>query len=172
MQVTIRAAQIEDAPLLAAVQVETWRVAYRGLVPDLLLDSMDVGERETGWRQILAEGGETLVAESDGDILGYVSFGISRDDDARADVGEMFAIYVRPPSWGVGVGRLLHDAAVVGIAAAGSTEATLWVLDNNKQARNFYEHAGWFTDGHVKTEERPAATLAKVRYRRRVDIRL
>ena len=37
---SVRDAQIEDAPAIARVHVDTWRSAYRGIVPDDHLDAM------------------------------------------------------------------------------------------------------------------------------------
>ncbi|MEU6929538.1 hypothetical protein AB0A05_10295 [Streptomyces sp. NPDC046374] len=41
----IREAAPSDAAAVAAVHIRSWRAAYRGLVPDAYLDSLDVGER-------------------------------------------------------------------------------------------------------------------------------
>ena len=57
----------------------------------------------------------------------------------------------------------VHEA----IAAAGHTEAVLWVLRDNPRARRFYASHGWEPDGIV-TEEGPinGVVLPRMRYRR------
>ena len=61
------------------------------------------------------------------------------------------------------LGALL-DAALAALAASGSSEASLWVLEDNARARRFYEARGWRADGAA----RPWHTdlpLVEVRYR-------
>ena len=168
--VQTRAARMGDARALAVLHVETWRAAYRGLLPEALLASLDVDSREQNWRQILSEGDAVMVAERGSHLLGFSSYGTSRDDDASPGVGELFAIYVSPAAWGTGVGRQLHDLAAEALTSSGCTEATLWVLDGNERARRFYERCDWRHDGRVKTDEMVGATLTEVRYRRSLPL--
>lgn len=163
--VHLRAAQATDARDLAVVHVETWRTAYRGLLPEALLSSMDVEERERKWRQILLEGGAVAMAERGSQLLGFASYGRSRDDDASPGVGELSALYISPAEWGTGVGSALHDLATAALWSSGSAEATLWVLDGNARGRRFYEKSGWNNDGRSQTQERVGALVTKLRYR-------
>lgn len=107
-----------------------------------------------------------LLAEREARLVGFVSYGSSRDGDAAEEVGELHANYLQPQAWATGVGRALHDAAVGSLSAGGLEAATLWVLDSNERARGFYAGQGWRPDGRVKTDERPGATITEVRYRR------
>ncbi len=168
-QVQVRAAGPSDARALAVVHVETWRTAYRGLLPDRVLDSLDLDAREARWREVLAQGGTATVAEQDAALVGFCSYGPSGDEDAGTAVGELLAIYVMPTSWGSGVGRQLHDVALRVLAGNGMTEATLWVLDGNERARRFYEQRGWTLDGRSKTEELGDVAVLEVRYRVDLD---
>jgi hypothetical protein len=47
--VIIRLATVQDADVLAAVQVRTWQVAYRGQIPQEYLDQRDPVRRQQGW---------------------------------------------------------------------------------------------------------------------------
>jgi RimJ/RimL family protein N-acetyltransferase len=49
-------------------------------------------------------------------------------------------------------------------------EATLWVLEANRRARRFYEHAGWRRDGTNKFEEFLGVHSEETRYRKRLSI--
>ena len=72
----IRAATISDAYSIAEVQVAGWQAAYRGIMPDSVLDGLSVPKREEMWQRILAEQRfQLLVAEQDGRIIGFVDFG-------------------------------------------------------------------------------------------------
>ena len=55
---TVREASQGDAAAIAGVHVRAWRVAYRGLLPDDLLDRLSVEDREESWRGILEDAGD------------------------------------------------------------------------------------------------------------------
>ena len=46
----IRPAIPADARPIAEVHVRTWQEAYRGIVPDAVLDALDVDDRERRWK--------------------------------------------------------------------------------------------------------------------------
>src|ERR1700691_3096251 len=144
----VRPAEPGDEPGIALAHVTSWQDAYRGHMPQDFLDGLDVGQRAEAWRQRFPAAkqsrGDVVVVESAGEIAGFAVFGPSRDADADPGrTGEVGAIYLRPGSIGQGLGRLLMDAVVSGLAGLGYADATLWVLDENARARRFYERAGW-----------------------------
>jgi L-amino acid N-acyltransferase YncA len=162
----VRAAEPRDAVEVARVQVEAWRVAYAGIVPDETLHRLDVVQRVRRWSAMLDLGVRLLVADAEGEVVGYASAGASRDEDATAGVGELYALYVRPTWWGQGVGSALHDAALAGLVDEGSTQATVWVLEQNTRGRAFCEQRRWRTDGLVRQEQVPGGALSEMRLTR------
>jgi GNAT superfamily N-acetyltransferase len=164
--VTVREAVPGDAEAIARVQVETWRTAYRGIVPNAFLDEMDVAERADRWREGFAERRTTWVAESDGEVAEFVAFGPCRDDDASERTAELYAIYVLPDRWRRGIGRSLHDTCVAALRRDGFEEASLWTLEAIPDARAFYERLGWAPDGTTVQHTFGDADLPIVRYRR------
>jgi hypothetical protein len=62
--------------------------------------------------------------------------------------------------------RRTFSITVECLAAAGYTQATLWVLGTNARARRFYAAAGWAQDGAVLEDASLGVPLAEVRYRR------
>jgi GNAT superfamily N-acetyltransferase len=167
----IRPAVLGDEPGIARVHVASWQDAYAGHMPAEFLAGLDVGQRTEAWRQRLPAArrsrGDILVAVSGTDIVGFVHYGPARDEDADPRrTGEIGAIYLCPESIGQGMGRLLMDAAVAGLAEVGYADATLWVLDGNARARRFYERAGWAADGAVMTDDSRGFAIREVRYRR------
>ena len=146
--------------------MRAWRVAYRGLVPDALLDAQSVDRRESQWLHWHDEQPlrRLWLVERDGALLGFASTGPSRDSDGAPWTGEVYAIYLEPDVIGTGVGRELFAHAVAALRAQGFTRATLWVLENNARTRRFYEAAGWRTDGQRKTETLHGVEVAEVRY--------
>ena len=72
--VVIRPATPEDALAIAAVHVDAWKAAYRGIVPDEFLDSLSIEQRSDAWRQILSEGSpeNVMVAQAADSIVDWI----------------------------------------------------------------------------------------------------
>jgi ribosomal protein S18 acetylase RimI-like enzyme len=161
----VRAARQADARAIAGVHVATWRDAYAGLLPSEVLAGLDAEERAERWHGKLAdpaEGTFVVVFETEGRVAGFASGGPSRD---QFPGGEVYTIYVDPRCQGRGAGGRLLAAAVRHLAAARFTEASLWVLADNRPARGFYESQGWHSDGEEQQWE-PAGgfSVTEVRY--------
>jgi ribosomal protein S18 acetylase RimI-like enzyme len=153
MAVTLRAAEAGDGRAIASVHVETWRVAYVGIIPAEVLDGLSVDQRGSKWEETLAglgSGERVEVAEDGGLVVGFAFTGACRDEDAFG-LGELYAIYVAPSHWGAGVGSALLASARRTLVEAGHDRAVLWVLEDNKRARSFYDRDGWLLDGAVKS---------------------
>ena len=165
----VRPATTADARRIAEIHVRAWRAAYHGLVPDALLSSLSIDEREARWRDSVMRAetdplSQVWIAERAGTVLGFALIGPSRDDDAPATTGEVYAIYVEPALVGTGIGRLLFSHAVATLASRGFSRATLWVLEANSESRRFYAAAGWRPDGRSKLERSEGFELLEVRY--------
>jgi GNAT superfamily N-acetyltransferase len=106
-----------------------------------------------------------LLAEEDGELLGFTACGESRDPDAGDSVGEVRTLFVAAGGWGRGVGTALMAAALDDLRARGYSEATVWSFADNERANRFYEARGFSPDGTERTEEVWANTR-EVRYRR------
>ena len=166
----IRLARPTDARMIAQLHIRSWQQAYRGQLPDsFLLELADtLARRITHWAALLdnasQSGHRVLVAEQDGSLIGFVTFGPADGQPTDLKLGEVQAIYLDSAYWGRGYGRALFQAAMAGLRDAGFREAVLWVLETNKRARRFYEIAGWKADGQTKTEIREQVVLNDVRY--------
>jgi RimJ/RimL family protein N-acetyltransferase len=167
VQVEVRRAVPEDAAAIAAIHVRTWQVAYRGLVPDEVLAGLSVQQREKYWREAAGTGqrdGRVFVATDDGVVVGFCALAIpSRDDDVDERVAEIGAIYVNPAVWRGGVGTALMDAALAELQAGGWRSVTLWVLAENRDARDFYARFGFAPDGARTVHEPSGQTEVRLR---------
>lgn len=163
----IRRAAPSDAMAMAAMHVRAWQVAYRGIVPDDFLDTMDVAARAARYTLGATGPGDprTWIAIEGDRVLGGVSVSRSRDDDLP-DLGEVRSLYVHPDAWGTGVGRALMAQGERLLQEEGYTEALLWVLEANRRARRFYEIGGWQPDGKRKTFDIAGRQIPELRYRK------
>lgn len=164
----IRIATVKDAEEIALVHVEAWQTAYRGIVPDETLDSMDVRQRADRWRGILERSeSRTYVNTSGGRVSAWISVGANRDG-CGLRCGEIWALYVSPAHWRQGLGSRLMKFADELAREAGWDEIVLWVLKENMAARAFYEEAGFVADGSEKRFQLGEAWLDETRYRKRL----
>ena len=110
---TIRQAILADTPRIAEIHVAGWQQAYRGIVPDEILDTMKPGDRQILWDELVQENyGDLLVAISADRISGFCHLIPSRDNDA-GEAHEIAAIYIDPTTWRQGCGRALCEHALV-----------------------------------------------------------
>ena len=165
---TVRHATSADADAIGRVQVDTWRVAYADLLPQETIDAFDVGTRQEMWREGLGRtprpGSATFVALVEDEVVGFATVGASYSEEGT---GELYAIYVDPPRWGIGAGRALIERAEASLRESGFSKALLWVLAGNEQAERFYRAAGWERDGE-KEDDFQGARVTELRYRKQL----
>ena len=150
----VRYAKSMDARGIATVHVVSWQHAYRGIFPDSFLDSLSVDNREAYWRDAITKGqSNILVYALEDTVIGFSSFGPSRDTDVDPkNVGEIYAIYFGPQHWSKGFGAILAAETLKVLGAAGYSEITLWVLNDNQRAIRFYQKLGFAADGTQKED--------------------
>ena len=119
----------EDEAAAIALWHRTWQQAY----PRIDFAARLEWWRER-WRADLVPKAEIVVAEQDGEMIGFVTI----DDEGYLD-----QLVVAPQSWGSGAARLLVDEAKR-ISPEG---VTLLVNKDNARAIRFYEHNGFVHAG-------------------------
>ena len=145
MTVRIRHAAPADAPGIAKVHIDSWRTTYAGIVPDEYLAILSYSARQKLWENVLTaykpDNCIIVAVTLDGAIVGFAHAGPEREGDRGYDA-ELYAIYLLQEHQGGGVGRRLITAAAQGALNAGMTSMMLWVLEDNYNARRFYEVLG------------------------------
>jgi ribosomal protein S18 acetylase RimI-like enzyme len=144
-----------------------WDESARAAFTDLLPAGHEFPEPDPERWYALIEDGEVsmLMAEEDGELLGFSACGESRDEDAAPGVGEVRSFFVAAGLRGRGVGRALMSAVLDSLRERGCTEATLWSFAANERANRFYVAHGFTRDGAERTEA-AWADLLELRYRR------
>jgi len=139
----VRRAQTDDCAGLARVQVDSYRMAYAGLLPEDYLARFTYEEQEQDWHDWLVSRPNDilLVAESDrGEIMGYALGRPGPSNIAPYD-SELLALHIRHVYRRQGIGRLLIAAMARELKRQGCSSLMLWILQKNP-ARSFYEQLG------------------------------
>ncbi|MFF4048245.1 GNAT family N-acetyltransferase [Streptomyces chartreusis] len=168
-RIRIRPMTSADCDRVAEIRIGGWRSAYQGLIPQSYLDALDVAQDAERRRGYFAQGDASvldLVAERDGEIVGWACHGPYRDGEMRTEDVELYAIYVDPGRYGTGIGHALLQESVRRCTAAGHPRMLLWVLKDNARARRFYERAGCHADGAEEPFEVEGVEVPEVRYAR------
>ena len=86
-----------------------------------------------------------LVAERDGEAIGYTYAGVEGPDymSLRGPAGALYDIVVDPAHRGQGVGRMLLDATIEALKARGAPRVVLSTAERNTIAQRLFEHAGF-----------------------------
>ena len=86
-----------------------------------------------------------LVAEGDGDVIGYTYAGVEGWDymALRGPAGVLYDIVVDPARRGKGVGRQLLDATLVVLAERGVPRVVLSTAEQNEPAQRLFASAGF-----------------------------
>lgn len=143
--IIIREAICADAAGIARVAVDTWRSAYRDLLPPAAFAALSYEERERRWTERLCgppDGRVAYVAtDAAGQVIGFTLGGPERSGDPvyRAEV---YALYILGAYQRRGLGRRLLAAVVPPLAAAYGPALLIGVLAANAPARAFYEALG------------------------------
>lgn len=173
MTSVVRSARPEDAEAIAELHVATWRMAYRGHMPDEFLDSLSSARQKERWTHTLADPtpARVLVAEVNHRVAGCCVFGPSRDADATSpEIWEIISLNIHPEHWRCGLGTLLCVQALREMSAEDSLRATLWVIEANQRAQRFYEKLGFLPDGLSRAESRLVGVpLHEVRYTKAIN---
>lgn len=151
-QVLVRDAKPDDADQISDVARASWTDTYRDIFEPAFIESFLARNYAPAALALEAEraanhdDAEFLVAERDGEIVGYLGFG----SGARGP--ELFRIYARPDAYGTGVGSMMLEELHRRIG--GRIDA--YVLDvhsRNERGRAFYDRNGFAIVGAATTPD-------------------
>ncbi|MBV8216919.1 MAG: GNAT family N-acetyltransferase [Solirubrobacterales bacterium] len=136
-----RLAVPSDAEAVAALHADSWRRHYRGAYSDDFLDGDVQTERAAVWSERLSERNgatRTVVAEDDDGLVGFAHTVFEADPRWGALIDNLHLVYSEKRR---GIGSRLITLAARPVLARG-TGLYLWVLEQNSDARAFYEARG------------------------------
>ncbi|MFG1763307.1 GNAT family N-acetyltransferase [Micromonospora parva] len=162
----VRPARPEDAGEIARIQLATWRVAYRRILPRHVLDNLDEAFLARRWSAAVLEppsdAHRVLVAVEQAEQSYLVGFAASGPADGEAlapgepadalgpDVAAVTDLLVEP-RWGRrGHGSRLLAAAVDLWREDGLSRAVAWAFEGDEATRKFLTSTGWEPDGAAR----------------------
>jgi RimJ/RimL family protein N-acetyltransferase len=143
--VSVRDAHRSDAEAIARIARESWAETYRDIfkpafIADFVARNYDPARLAEAAVEAPRRGQVFLVAEREGDVVGYLQFG----EGQRGP--ELWRVYAHPAHFGTGVGSALLEELHRRIA--GRVDA--YVLDvhaRNERGRAFYDRNGFVIVG-------------------------
>lgn len=140
--IDIRPVRAADAKGLSEVHDEAWMLAYRGILPGVVLEKMLSRRGPVYWQRLARRGrAGTLVLVFDGEIAGYATFGRNRTRRLTYG-GEIYEIYLKPSHQGIGLGKRLFREARRVMGSSGLEGLVVWALEDNRAACDFYAALG------------------------------
>lgn len=157
MDFTIREATILDAEQKAYVHYTSWLETYPGLMHKEYLEKISL---YSCIRIAKKYPKNTLVAESDGKIVGFACYmEDARDHASIKQASEIAAIYVLKEYQKKKIGYALMMEALKKVS---KDNVILFVLDGNDKAIKFYERLGFKLTGHKEIVQVPGGELVEL----------
>ncbi len=144
---------------VSRVYAESWKSAYKGIVPQDYLDNID----EKRWSGFLSAELSRLWLASDGErIVGTSTYSPARDKKFGG-WGEIISIYLLPQYARRGIGTKLLKASMDSLFLMRYKKIYLWVLEENYTARDFYTKSGFYPNGDTREIVIGGKRLAEIR---------
>jgi ribosomal protein S18 acetylase RimI-like enzyme len=145
--VSIRGAAPADVPAIGRLGALLVRV-HHDLDPQRFIAAGPDTEKRYGWflgTQLEEPNVIILVAEQDGEVIGYTYSGVEGNDymALRGPAGVVYDIVVDPAHRKQGVGQMLLAATVDALKARGSPRVVLSTAERNASAQRLFDRAGF-----------------------------
>lgn len=162
MNYIIRKASMDDVNDIARIHVNSWQEAYKGLMPQRFIESYTFDKRHKLWTNIIErELAAVFVAVSHDECLGFLCVGqLKFMEDTQTY--ELSSIYINSSYIGVGIGQSLYKECEKYLLVRGAEQVTVWALDSNKRALNFYAKLGFRLTGQTSKEQAEEVVLNDV----------
>lgn len=143
MNISIRRGIEEDSEIISKIYAESWKCAYKGMVPDEYLKDLKDDFWVEKFKNWISEGNLNVkIIYADDKAAGAIAYGKSRDDKF-SDYAEIWSFYLIPEYYRKGLGTKLMKSVLCEMRDEGYKHCYLWVLETNNNARRFYEKIGF-----------------------------
>lgn len=131
-----------DIPAVVDIQFEGWKTAYKGIIEESYLNSMNKKEREQKRKNDYNKS-LFIVATLNNEVVGFCRYSenVISTDGEDCDC-EVMSLYVKPELKQQGIGKTLLNYAKSDLRNKGKRKMVLWCLKENYPSRRFYEKMG------------------------------
>ena len=152
-----KTAQTDDFNAIARIYTLSWQTAYRDIIPQDFLNELSAPDNPQ------KSSNEEFVIIENGKYIGTSTVRAARDE-TMSGWGEIATIYLLPKYFGKGFGKPLLENSISELARMGYDKIYLWTLEDNIQARKFYEKNGFLLSPDRKILNIGGKDLVEVRY--------
>ena len=148
----IRKANPEDYADIATIHFKSWHAAYLGLLPASYININDKNtlcKKKKMWQGLMAHPDVSvwIACDAHHHNLGFIGYFTNHKDY------EITTLYVLPDYQGLGIGTQLMTASLQALLESHiNAHFSLWVLEANVAAIDFYQKFGFVGNGE-KSEE-------------------
>lgn len=145
----VRAAEPDDAEVIARCLARCWQESYTHLLSPGFLTGLDaqIEQRTQMWRGAMVRGRRRpSVAEVGGRVVGVCAAVDHSFVDGHPRRWQLRVLYLRQAHQGSGLGQALLDVQLA------DHPAYLWVAEDNPRAQAFYGRNRFRPDGEVAVE--------------------
>lgn len=139
-EIKVRKGEVADAEAVAEIFRESWRQAYRGIIPHLHLENMIRKRGPEWWTKVIRSADGLLALEVSQTVAGYATLGAARTGGPYQ--GEIYELYVAPTYQGLGFGEHLFEACRDSLDRKRFNGLIVWALIDNAMATAFYWRRG------------------------------
>lgn len=130
----------------SCIYAKSWKAAYKSIVPQKYLDSLSLEH----WTNLLDNSPfQNFLLKDNGVYVATSSIAKARDKK-YCGYGEIVSIYVLPEYFNMGYGSVLFNRMLEKLRSMELNKVYLWVLEENYNARRFYEKFGFVPNGDKK----------------------
>ena len=142
----IRLARPADLERVRAVQLQSWRQTYAGVLPAAYLEDAIEADLVRTWTLERLEAALVLVTERGGEVVGFAATLPDHEGGAYLD-----NLHLEADARGQGLGRALMAGTAAALLQRGHEGLHLTVATGNDRARRFYRKLGG-TEGPPREE--------------------
>ena len=137
----IRKVRYEDIEQIVDINIQDWKKVYKGIIDDSSLENLDKKEKIEKWKKSYNKG-NLIVFEKDEKVLGYCRYDDNIANKNNEIDSEIIALYVKYDNLGQGIGKKLVEYVKEDLKNKNRKKMIIWCLQENINARKFYEKIG------------------------------
>lgn len=151
MSYLVRKVKAHDEEVLAYIQTESWKVAFKNILSaEMLRKYTDINRAKEIYKELLNKNiGHGYILEVNNKLHCIAYWDKTREDDMLG-YAELINIHSLQDNWAKGYGTKMMERVIKDIKEAGYKKVMLWVFEENYRARKFYEARGFCFNGKNK----------------------